>query len=146
MGDRCYLQFDIAKKDYAKVVEVLANLDPGNTDSMSEIGTQDEGRITIEVVEANYGWHDELKALAEAGLTFSGSHGSGGNYGGMHFACWKGQYAECDGSETGLIMCPVVLDGENNPRIDEAAFENIKEYCRLDSLAEAYISGLIAEG
>ena len=108
MGDRCYLRMKILAAELPKWNKIFSfRRSPqtllGWVDEPKEIP---EGEAVVEVVahEANYAWDSELKEAAKAGLTFSGWHGSGGEYPAGRFAGVDGKYDEVETSEDGDVV------------------------------------------
>jgi len=94
----------------------------------------DDGEVNATIYEANYGWYEEIHALAEAGLTFTVSHGAGGEYGPCVYACYQGDLVECSADWDGNPVAPVGKDG-----VDKKALEACMKYHRLVEKMEAEI-------
>jgi len=80
----------------------------------------DDGEINATIYEANYGWYEEIHALAEAGLTFTVSHGAGGEYGPCVYACYEGDLVGCSADWEGTPVVPVGKNGMNQRHLKNA--------------------------
>jgi len=142
MGDRCWLQISFPKKELPRITEALnknwadrfkssttLNIAPDDyEDEWWDEKSEDGDWVEAHVYEANYGWYGELHVLAEAGLTFTVSHGSGGEYGPCVYACYKGDLVECSADWNG---CPVAAVGPDG--VDEKELADCLRYHRLMS-------------
>jgi len=75
MGDTTSLHMNFTKRDLDKFNEVLKS-ELHNGVFWDDVYIEDK-IINATIYEANYAWNTQLSDLAEAGLTFEGSHGAG---------------------------------------------------------------------
>ena len=127
MGDTCWFEMTVAKKDVEKVNEAMFNGDPDYWDEVDNNGT-----VTLISYEANYGYCDELDRLAETGIVFEGSHGSGGEYEAGLFACCGKKYI----AVTAIDSTPVVAVSRNG--VNEAGLTRVQEYYVVCDLVEEH--------
>jgi hypothetical protein len=112
MGDRCYLQICVHKKDVAKAI------------AFGEGCLQEDGREHGECCwleeEQAHPW-ETLDVLTAAGIRFYGSHGAGCAYGPFTFVCDGKERVECPcGFETDEPMVSVGHIGINLRELDHA--------------------------
>ena len=120
MGDRCYIEFEFLKKDEKKFREALAEEIGEGADDVLEY-VEYRGKVVFaSFYEVNYGWCDELHAVAKAGILFHGFHGNGDSYGGQVFAAAAGKLysidASYDGFPVGVIGPDLAIDIETEER------------------------------
>jgi len=130
MGDRCWIQMTFRKEDQAKFEQILG-------DCWDDI-VEENGIITANAYDANYGFYSEREELAKAGLTFDGQHGAGGNYGDGIFACHKGKHAEINADSNGNSMIAIDIETGEISKTDLDIFYN---YRRVYLDAKKYIEG-----
>jgi len=115
MGDRCYLQITMRRKDLEPFGNQLGWT--GCYDWWDDLYDEDNPDIvTVDVQEANYGWVDDREAAAEAGFLFIGQHDAGGTYGPCSFAAVNGVHMEMPVDHDGNLV--MALDGDLNPITD----------------------------
>lgn len=110
MGDRCWLQVKVAKKDVDGFWDVMGR----------DFQPDEEGHnfVSYFIEEANYGWYDELIRAADSGYVFSGDHGPGAEYSGRHFCGIDGKHYDCVTANDMLVVAvndlgiPVASDVE----------------------------------
>ena len=127
MSDTCWLNIEFRKEDLPKFNEVLEY-----ENEFWDEAQLDEEEIRATVYEANYGWYNEIQDLAKAGLTFTVSHGAGGEYGPCVYACYKGDLAGCSADWGGTPVVPVAKEG-----VDEGYLEECMRYYRILKRVEA---------
>jgi hypothetical protein len=119
MGDRCWLQVTVRKRDEQKFLEAVDE-DPRYLER-----EEDEwGNPRLTCDEANYGWYDELDVAAAAGCVFHGDHGAGGEYGPATFA--SDGSGGCHNVDADRESMPVVVVGEQGP--DKNHLQLIADY------------------
>jgi len=112
MGDRCYWEAEVRKRDSSRFQEII-------------YGTVlDKERTEFEEVEMNYAAWDGCTSAAEEGLVFKVSHGAGGNYGAGAFCALGGKLYTVERTEDGRICVPVNSRGN----IDPKRMEEVKKY------------------
>lgn len=129
MGDACNFDMVILKEDKEKVDKIMF----GEAVGWPEEEDNGDGTITLVEYEANYGYHNQCRKLAKAGIVFSGYNGAGGGYGQGVFACYDGHLAEANAIEDGpiaLVNC--------NGSIDETSLENAQDYYQTLEQVEKY--------
>lgn len=134
MGDRCWLNITFPRVDLPKFNEVLADRMWKGQFWDEEDG--DDSKVNAIIYEANYGWYDEVQALAEAGLTFTVSHGAGGEYGPCVYACYEGDLVGCSADWEGNPVAPVYKDG-----VDRKALEACMKYHQLVEMIQEESQG-----
>lgn len=108
--DQTRFEITFSRDDLEKFNEILAEHMEGGT-WWNDLLTDEPGApITAVRHQANYGWHDELKKLAEAKLPFIAFHDSGTDYGACTYASYGGEMAECNADITGTPNCPITKD------------------------------------
>ena len=109
MGDRCYLQINMAEKDQDIFTKEVNKLLPGWGNDIWALENTCDGVFTGTLYEVNYGWYTELKHLAQVGFKFHGFQGAGSDYGSAMFSVLnkKVYYAFCQSE--GEIMVPINL-------------------------------------
>ncbi|MBW1930271.1 MAG: hypothetical protein JRJ13_14105 [Deltaproteobacteria bacterium] len=131
MSDTCYLHITFPRKDLPKFNEVLKDELYDGVFWDEEMG--DEHQVDAIIYEANYGWYDQVQALARAGLTFSVSHGAGAEYGPCVYACYKGELVMCSADWDGNPVIAIPRSG--GVPIDD--YLHCKRYWELVSRIEA---------
>lgn len=129
MSDYCNFDMTILKKDKEKVDEIMF----GSIVRWPEENDNEDGTVTLVEYEANYGYYDQCRNLAKAGIIFSGYNGAGGGYGQGVFACWYGHLVEANAIEDG----PVALVNCNG-NIDETSLKNAQDYYQTLELVKKY--------
>ncbi len=124
MGDRCWLQMSFPRKDLPRFNEILENHVWEGCFWDEDSGDDEE--VNAIIYEANYGWYDEIQALAKAGLSFTVSHGAGGEYGPCVYACYEGELVGCSADWEGNPVAPIHKDG-----VDENALKACMKYHHL---------------
>ena len=114
MSDTCWLMTEFREEDLPKFNEVLEY-----EHEFWDEADLDEEKIQATIYEANYGCYDEIKKLAEAGLTFTVSHRAGGEYGPCVYACYKGDLVECSADWDGTPVVTVTEGGVNKRGLEE---------------------------
>lgn len=132
MRDRCWLEMRFPRKDLPRFNEILKDKLWEGVFWDEENG--DEREVFAVVHEANYGWYDEIRALARAGLTFAASHGAGGEYGPCVYACYKGKLVGCSADWDGNPVVPVTRGC-----LHKVAYENCLKYWKLMEKIETEI-------
>jgi len=125
MGNRCYVEITLAKRDLQEFADIQKLIHPDwepvtfvSPGCIAEPGDwfddfwQVEGNvalITLMCAEANYAYSDELEHFARAELLFEGHNDPGEDYGAALFAsngskacCW------CDAASSGFPVAPIV--------------------------------------
>ena len=141
MGDRCYLVIRARREDMPKVLEAFhgecARFGP--TDFQEE-----DGMPFLEEPEANYGYYDARKALAEQGVVFDGWHAEGGEYNPALFCSWEGVLydvdRDCQGDTPTVDVNPET--GEPYP----GQLKGVHEFLAARKKAVEYIKGGTNEG
>lgn len=129
MSDTCIFDMVILKEDKEKVDEIIF----GKAVEWPEENDNENGTITLVEYEANYGYYDQCRKLAKAGIVFSGYNSAGGGYGQGVFACYNGHLAEANAIEDG----PVALVNCNG-NIDETSLKNAQDYYQTLEYVEKY--------
>lgn len=129
MSDVCNFDMIILKKDKEKVDEVMF----GEIVDWREENDNEDGTITLVEYEANYGYYEQCRDLAKAGIAFFGHNGTGGEYGQGVFACYDGHLAEANAIEDG----PVALVNRNG-NVDETSLKNAQDYYQTLEQVEKY--------
>ena len=112
MGDCCSLQITLRRQDLEAFGKAIGYHNPCTW--WDELYHEDNPAVvTVSVYEANYGWLDYRIAAAEAGITFTGQHESGGGYGPCVFAAVRGLHIEMPVDHDGNLV--MALDDELNP-------------------------------
>jgi len=124
MGDRCYLEIEFSRNDLPRFNEILKDKLWDGVFWDEENG--DELKVVAVVYEANYGWYDEIRALARAGLTFTVYHGAGGAYGPCVYACYKGDLVGCSADCDGNPVVPVTRGS-----LHKVAYQDCLKYWKL---------------
>ena len=114
MSDRCWLSIEFRKEALPKFNEILEY-----ENEFWDEAEMDEETIQATIYEANYGWYNEIQALAKAGLTFTVSHGAGGEYGPCVYACHKGDLVECSADWDENPVVAVTEGGVNERHLEE---------------------------
>ena len=133
MGDRCYLEVVIQKKDNPIWLSVLRT--PGLEayfDSV-DINDQKPGALTCVSQEANYALYSELEAAANQGAKFYGSHGAGGDYGPCRFIAHRRKVLYADETTDGRLM--VEVDETGAPVKQDLA--RMARFCKLYAKAQS---------
>lgn len=133
MSDTCSLVIIFKRDELKKFKEVLEDQILEETFWNEDHG--DDTEIIAVIYEAGYGWYGELNQLTEAGLTFYGDHGEGGDYGCCTFAGHKGKSRTIPSNRDG---CPVVALPENL-QIYEDELNDAKKYWEIHKKAQEYI-------
>jgi hypothetical protein len=127
MGDRCYLQMAIRRKDlepFGKAIGV-SNSHPW-WDDLHEEG---RARVVMAIVhDANYAWLDSRIAAAEAGIVFTGQHDAGDNYGPCAFAAVNGMHIEMPVDHDGNLV--LALDDELDPITSMEDIQAFVDHCK----------------
>ena len=131
MSDTCYLHITFPRKDLPKFNEVLKDELYDGVFWDEDIG--DEYQVDAIIYEANYGWYDQIQALARAGLTFSAYHAAGSEYGPCVYACYKGELVMCSADWDGNPVVPIPPSG--GVPIDD--YLHCRRYWELVSKIEA---------
>jgi len=76
MGDRCFLEINLAEQDLPELQAIVGETTEGKVE---------DGILTIEEQEVNYGWEEELEEFAKTGIPFYGYHTEGGDYSAASF-------------------------------------------------------------
>lgn len=132
MSDVCSFEMIILKKDKERVDKIMF-------DEVVEWSEEDDnddnenGTVTLFEDEANYGYYEQCRDLAKAGIAFFGYNGAGSGYGQGVFACYDGHLAEANAIEDG----PVALVNCNGS-IDETSLENAQDYYQTLELVKEY--------
>lgn len=129
MSDCCNFDMTILKRDKEKIDEIMFS----EVVRWSEENDNEDGTITLVEYEANYGYYDQCRRLAKAGIVFSGFNGAGGGYGQGVFACYGGCLAEANAIEDG----PVALVNCNGS-VDETSLKNAQDYYQTLEQVERY--------
>jgi len=124
MSDTCWLEMTFRRRDLPKLNATLEHRMCDGTFWNEE--DSDEKEIIASIYEADYGWYDEIHALAKAGVTFTASSGPGSNYGPSIYACYKGKLIECN---TDINETPVAQVTEKG--LNEDALNNCMEYFKV---------------
>jgi len=136
MGDRCYLSMWWKKSDTEKLLAASRGVFGACSkpeDIFSDV-EEDGEEIHGSRDEANYGWFEQLTAMAKAGLVFHGWHGPGGEYGEKVFLGFNGEYIEVDS----VRQEPVVpVDDDGNPEVNPLA--QVRHYVETMKKAQAYM-------
>ena len=114
---RCNFKINFARKDLDKFNEILSGKIFTNSLGIRTIWDEDQGdekEVSAIINEVNYGWYDKIQSLAEAGLTFTISHGSGSAYGPGLYACYEGELVQCDARMDDEVPIVSVYDGGAN--------------------------------
>ena len=114
MSDTCCLNIKFLRKDLPAFNKVLENQIWGDEHVFWDEDNGDDVLIDATVFEANYGWYDEIRNLAVAGLTFLSNHGEGSYYGRYAYVCYKGNLAECEVDFNNNPVCIVDRMGKLN--------------------------------
>ena len=101
MSDTCWLRLSLPRKDLAKFNKVLKDKVYNDGFWDEDHSEENDRNIDAIIYDANYGWSDEILELAKAGLTFSGEHSAGSEYGPMAFACYKGELIDVNTDHEG---------------------------------------------
>ena len=127
MSDTCWLNMTFPRKDLPAFNKVLKDQiwDNGHETAFWDEDNGDDSLVDAIIYEANYGWYDEIQALAKAGLSFLVGHGAGGEYGPCAYACYQGDLAECSTDYDGNPVAVVNSDGT------VTGVENCMKYHRL---------------
>ena len=133
MSDTCYLQISFPRKDLPKFNEVLKDELYDGVFWDEDIG--DDYQVEAIIYEANYGWYDQIRALASAGLTFSVFHGAGAEYGPCVYACYKGELVGCSADWDGNPVVPVTKGV-----LHKVAYQDCLKYWELMDKIEAEAS------
>lgn len=115
MGDRTWLNLKFFKKDLPEIQKALkgyCNTDGGFWDDESPL--EDGVMMDVYLYDVNYGGQKITEEMTDAKLTFHGSHGTGGEYGPYTFACYKGDFAECEANHESLPVAEVQSNGTAN--------------------------------
>ncbi|MBT7067489.1 MAG: hypothetical protein HN919_14400 [Verrucomicrobia bacterium] len=108
MGDRCYLQLTLRRKDLDRFGAILN--EPAGTKRWNEdVGEPAPGIVEIALHEANYALWDERELAAGDGIPFFGNHGAGGDYAGCEFVSLDGRQLEVYTDREGM-MCVQIDD------------------------------------
>ena len=103
MGDRCSISITLKKEDLDVAREVLL----GGEEERFEIEDENEnGTVSVDAYEVNYGWYTEREELAKK-IDFEGNHGNGGEYLASAFAAFGGKMAEAVCDNFGELLCTV---------------------------------------
>lgn len=130
MGDRCYLQIKIRRKDLEPFGRAIGYVH--HESWWDELHNEDHPELVTAVIhEANYGWLDYRIAAAEAGITFTGQHESGGCYGPCMFAAALGLHIEMPVDHDGNLV--MALDDELNPI---TTMEDLRAFIEHNKAAE----------
>ena len=129
MSNTCFLEITFPKADLPKFNKILKKEIYNNVFWDDEIG--DDNHIHAIIYEANYGWYNEIHALAAAGLTFTVSTGPGGDYGPCIYACYQGDLVECSADWDGN---PVIIVGPKG--IDESELNEAIKYHQIKKKIE----------
>ena len=135
MGDRCYLSMRFRKVDTPRVCEFfdedLATFERGLTDNQ-------DGTVTLEENEANYGYSDVRDCMAQAGIIFEGFHGAGDDYGEALFCSFDGVSYDADSIfQSGD---PAVSVDRDTGEINEAQLNRVREFVEARKKALAYLA------
>jgi hypothetical protein len=130
MGDRCWLQVSCRKSDLKKITEQFGGVSYGLPEDpedhpFSEIIDDEKTWMTGQIDEINYGGLTDLEELAEAGIPFTGSSGTGGGYGPAVMACDGKTFFHMGASWDGY---PFVEIGPNGELIPKGVMQRIREY------------------
>ena len=111
MGDRCYWEATVRRKDSERFQEIVYGevLHPGKTEFVEEM---------------NYAAHNVCKRAANEGLVFKVSHGAGGGYGAGEFCGSDGKFYVADRLCEGMLCVPV--DDYGEPVAESV--KSVKEY------------------
>lgn len=134
MSDSCVFSMNILKKDRDRVTGIMSG---GLWTKFSWPEEKDNGDGTVTLIEydANYGYLDQRKELAKAGIVFEGYHYSGGTYSEAVFACYGSYHIDVVAVES-TPVAPIDKNGEP----ERASVKAAKEYYRILALAENYFS------
>ena len=139
MGDSCYLQITMRRKDLKPFGEKIGN--PDSYDWWDDLYDEDNPDVvTVAVHEANGAWMDDRETAAEAGFAFIGQHDEGGTYGPCAFAAVNGVHMEAPLDHDGNLI--MALDDDLNPVTD---IEDLKAFCAHRKAAQEAL-GLCKEG
>jgi len=111
MGDRCYINLTLLKKDRIFFAEIFGGTEEEWYD---QVDWEDDRYISVIDHQANHAWYDELNEAAARGLVFFGNHASGGNYGAGAFIGIDGGCDYVDIDSDGHPTVRVSEDGEIN--------------------------------
>jgi len=128
MGDKCWIQMIFRKEDQGKFEKILGDC-WDNTD-------EENGVMTGNAYEVNYGLYEEREELAETGLTFYGHHGAGGDYNDCVFACHNKHHVESNADFDGRPVVAINTKTGEISQIDLSIFYN---YRRVYLDAKEYI-------
>jgi len=124
MSDTCWFNISFPRADLPKFNKVLE--DQMWRGQFRDEDNGDDGEVNAIIYEANYGWYEEIQRLAKAGLTFTVSHGAGGEYGPCVYACYQGDLVACSADWVGNPIVPVGKDG-----VDEKALEACMKFHQI---------------
>jgi hypothetical protein len=133
MSDTCWLTIRFSRKDLDKFNEVLKEEIWNGRFWDEDHSEEGDDEVNAVIYEANYGWSDQLQNLAEAGLTFSGEHSAGGEYGPMAFACFEGEFLDVNTDHDGSPTVTAYKRGA----INEAEMERVNKYYDILDKIEA---------
>ncbi len=140
MGDRCYLQITMRRKDLKPFGKKIGCSDKYNWwDDLCEEDNPDV--VTVSVHEANYGWLDDREKAAEAGFVFLGQHDEGGTYGPSAFAAVNGVHMEVPVDHDGNLI--MALDDDLNAISD---INDLKAFCAHRKAAQEALGLCNEEG
>ncbi len=140
MGDRCYLQITMRRKDLEPFGHQLGWT--GGYDWWDDLYNEANPEVvTVAVHEANYGWVDDRESAAEAGLVFTGQHDAGGTYGPCAFAAVNGVHMEMPVDHDGNLV--MAVDEDCNPVTD---INDLKAFCEHRKAARTALGLPAKEG
>lgn len=134
MGDTCYINISILKKDQDTFGEIFEE-DP--EEWYDDVDLESDLHISVTGYEADYAWYEELEKAADRGMVFFGHHGAGGNYGAGAFVSIDGQCDYIHVDEQGHPVARVHEDGE----IDGDQYFCIMDHYKRQRRAEEIILG-----
>jgi len=130
MSDSCYLSINVKNCDVKKFKQIFEPIQEYPADEENKCK-----RITIFIFyEANYGFYNELKSLAQSNIIFEGSHEAGGIYGSGEFACFGDGYYEIETGHEGGYVC----DFDSKGNILSSSATIIKEFFAIQKQIYAY--------
>jgi hypothetical protein len=102
-----------------------------------------DGTVTLEEMEANYGYIDVRDSVARAGIIFEVSHGAGDDYGEALFCSFDG--VSYDAETTFQSGDPAVNVDRDTGQINEAQLERVREFVEARKRALAYLAAVQSE-